>query len=247
MAHDPAARPSAAQLAQACGGSTIDRSRLAEAASRIAAGMMGAVVAEPGPAATLPDVSPVPVPARRLEGATISDMMIEAPSVRSLPEPQRTASPALRSGAEPVRSATDAVSPGAEPAHTVAEPARARDAMARVRAPRFSWTQVATIVSAVLIALVLGAVVGRVSARMRMGGLVILGAAQRKVELLIDGKTVKMPADGVALPLSPGRHTVTVLLPKGEHREYPLTVRAGEKIVVVPMARSGAIPDTDER
>ncbi|MBI5534364.1 MAG: serine/threonine protein kinase [Deltaproteobacteria bacterium] len=116
------------------------------------------------------------------------------------------------------------------------------------RVSDFSWQQVVLVLVSVILALGLGAVIGRMTGRAQGGSIMLMGTLPRKAEVLIDGRVVKVPADGTPIPLSVGKHTVSVVSPKGERRDFPVAIRPGERIVVVPTGKSGVLPDlTEER
>ena len=112
--------------------------------------------------------------------------------------------------------------------------------------PMFTWSQITVVLIALMVALGLGGVVGRLSAHGRGGSLMLMGTLHRRAEVLIDGKLVKVPTDGSPIPLAAGKHMVTVVLPKGDHRDFPVQIRPGERIVVVPMGKGGVLPDPSE-
>lgn len=60
-----------------------------------------------------------------------------------------------------------------------------------------------------------------------------------RTEIMIDGRTVILPEAGRPLPISPGRHTITVNLPRDE-REYDVFVQPGDHVVLVPVGRTKA-------
>ena len=103
-------------------------------------------------------------------------------------------------------------------------------------APTRAW-KVALLLAVVA---VLAAVAGRVSARPRQSSLSFAGTFPRRVEIRLDGQPTKPPVDGSSLPLSPGRHTLVLALPKGELREYTFQARPGQHVVLIPLQRSGA-------
>ena len=44
----------------------------------------------------------------------------------------------------------------------------------------------------------------------------------------------------ITLDLPPGRHLVTLVLPRNDRREYSIDVRAGDRILVFPLLRGSA-------
>jgi serine/threonine-protein kinase len=57
-----------------------------------------------------------------------------------------------------------------------------------------------------------------------------------RTEIQIDGRTVIVPEAGRPLRIEPGRHTITVSLPRDE-REYDVFVEPGDNVVLVPVTR----------
>ncbi len=60
-----------------------------------------------------------------------------------------------------------------------------------------------------------------------------------RTQVSIDGKTVIVPEAGRPLPIAPGRHTITVNLPRDE-REYDVFIQPGDHVVLVPVGRMKA-------
>jgi serine/threonine-protein kinase len=104
----------------------------------------------------------------------------------------------------------------------------------RIGPPRPSpW---AGLVVAVAAALVLGMAAVRL-ARPRQATLSLAAPLPRRSVIEIDGKPTMAPETGGTLQLPPGRHLVSLVLPRNERREYSIDVRAGDRVLVFPLLR----------
>ena len=54
-----------------------------------------------------------------------------------------------------------------------------------------------------------------------------------RTEIAIDGRTMLVPEPGRAIPLTPGRHVLTLQAGRREARDYEIVVQPGEHVLVV--------------
>lgn len=104
---------------------------------------------------------------------------------------------------------------------------------------------------AVLGAALFGFVAGRRVARSRMGQ-ITLPMLPARTEILLDGRVVLVPEPGRAIPIEPGRHTLSLEVARRDAKEYEFVVQPGEHVLVVNVtpraatrareAREGASP-----
>jgi hypothetical protein len=55
------------------------------------------------------------------------------------------------------------------------------------------------------------------------------------VELAIDGSALLTTEPGRALPIAPGRHTLTLTVGKREPKDFEIAIERGDRVLVVPM------------
>lgn len=87
---------------------------------------------------------------------------------------------------------------------------------------------------------VFGFVAGRRSAKLQAetrDATITIPSLPARTQVAIDGRTVILPEAGRPLPIEPGRHTITVNLPRDE-REYDVFIQPGDHVVLVPLQRS---------
>ena len=104
---------------------------------------------------------------------------------------------------------------------------------------------------AVFGAALFGFVAGRRVARSRMGQ-ITLPMLPARTEILLDGRVVLVPEPGRAIPIEPGRHTLSLEVARRDAKEYEFVVQPGEHVLVVNVtpravtrareAREGASP-----
>ena len=146
--------------------------------------------------------------------------------------PTPTVPMVVAGGSSPAPTVVDARPGRSVPTHDVGSPTSslAIDAATRWR------TLALALLGVVLVAG--GIVVGRFSSRSHAGALSVGPGLPRGVKLELDGRPFAPPIDGTPVGLSPGHHAL-VLARNSERRELPLQVRAGEHLVLVPVARAG--------
>ena len=88
-------------------------------------------------------------------------------------------------------------------------------------------------------ALILGLAALRL-ARPRHATLALASSLPKRSLVEIDGRPTLAPDVGGTLDLPPGRHLVTLVLPRNDRREYSIDVRAGDRILVFPLLRGSA-------
>ncbi len=99
---------------------------------------------------------------------------------------------------------------------------------------------IAGIVAALLASAVLGFVAGRRTMRARYAGgdaTLTLPALPARTTVSIDGRTLVVPEPGRPIPLSPGKHTITIGLPRDE-RDYEVHVEPGDHLLIIPVGKS---------
>ncbi|WP_156339259.1 serine/threonine protein kinase [Chondromyces crocatus] len=140
----------------------------------------------------------------------------------AVPAPPRGPAPSdpARAGRVPLD-----VDGGARAGATAASPAPA--------APRLPWV---ALTLAFTLVLIVGVLLGRSMSRQGPGKLSIGGPLPRRAQIELDGKPFSMPI-GDAAPLSPGSHTLAIVLPRGVRREYTFQVRPNEHIVILQSNR----------
>lgn len=104
---------------------------------------------------------------------------------------------------------------------------------------------------AVFGAALVGFVAGRRVVRSRMGQ-ITLPMLPARTEILLDGRVVLVPEPGRAIPIEPGRHTLSLEVARRDAKEYEFVVQPGEHVLVVNVtpraatrareAREGASP-----
>jgi serine/threonine-protein kinase len=94
-------------------------------------------------------------------------------------------------------------------------------------------------------ALLTGALLGRLSVRIRQATMSFGSQMPRRAHLEFDGQPITPPADGSELPIAPGRHTLTLITSKGERREVTFRARPGEQVMLLPLMRNVTTPDED--
>ncbi len=77
-------------------------------------------------------------------------------------------------------------------------------------------------------------------ARPRHATLALASPLPKRSVLEVDGKPTMAPDVGGSLSLSPGRHLLTLVLPRNERRDYSIDVRTGDRILVFPLLRGSA-------
>lgn len=97
---------------------------------------------------------------------------------------------------------------------------------------------------AALLLFVAGQVTARLSLRQARGSVSYAGALPRRATLEVDGQKEALPSDG-RLFLTPGEHTIALVLPKGTRREYTFRIRPNEHVVLLP-ARKGTSKDDED-
>jgi serine/threonine-protein kinase len=235
LRRDAAARPEAQALIAGLGEGAVDRGGLAD----LVAAAARAAAVDGSPSEPVVATGALRVASRSALAATIttSTSTVLTPTAPMV----ALAAPTLHDAAYAAArrtAARDASSPLTISARVV-EPG---GASSRARPPGLgsgstrAW-KVALLLAAVA---VLAAFAGRLSARPRQSSVSFAGTFPRRVEVRLDGQLTKPPVDGSPLPLSPGRHTLALTLPKGEIREYTFQARAGQHVVLVPLQRSGA-------
>ncbi|MBK8255109.1 MAG: serine/threonine protein kinase [Polyangiaceae bacterium] len=96
----------------------------------------------------------------------------------------------------------------------------------------------------VVAALGVGFFVGRFSQRGRGPSFSIDGNVSKRTDVYLDGRKLTF-ADGVAMPVSPGSHALTLVTQKGARREIPFAVKPGEHLVLVLPERAPNAPADD--
>lgn len=96
--------------------------------------------------------------------------------------------------------------------------------------------------------LAIGIVVGRVTSRPGPASIAIAGSLPRRTQVELNGQPL-MVQEGGKMPITPGRHSLAITLPRGERREYTFTVSPGEQVVFVPAPRNtgGARDSAEDR
>jgi len=151
--------------------------------------------------------------------------------------PDLTVLATLRDVSDPAHAAVSAHA--AVPAPTTSRRSSAPDSFpsARSWSARISRSTLVVAVLLTLLALAIGFVSGRFSARTRGGSLSISGPLPRRTEVLLDSKKLTF-AEGTPLPVPAGSHTLTLVSAKGARRDIPFTVRPGEHFVFLPTQRA---------
>jgi hypothetical protein len=114
------------------------------------------------------------------------------------------------------------------------------------------WSRIGlAVVPLVMVAVVVGFAVGRRSTRSRMGQ-ITLPMLPARTEILLDGRVVLVPEPGRAIPIEPGKHTLSLEVARRDAKEYEFVVQPGEHVLVVNVtpraatrareAREGASP-----
>jgi serine/threonine-protein kinase len=94
---------------------------------------------------------------------------------------------------------------------------------------------------------VLGWMVGRRGARRGRGASLGLSTAlPARGRLEIDGRVIATPEPGKEIPVAPGRHTVTIAIPRREEQAFDVVVGDGEHLVLVVPPLGGARRERDE-
>jgi len=101
----------------------------------------------------------------------------------------------------------------------------------------------AVVVLAAIGLLAIGILLGRFTSRGGPASLAIMGSLPRRTQVELNGQPL-MVQEGGKMPITPGRHTLAITLPRGERREYIITVSPGEQVVFVPSRNIGR--DTGE-
>lgn len=93
-----------------------------------------------------------------------------------------------------------------------------------------------------------GWMVGRRGARRRGASLGLSAALPARGRLEIDGRVIATPEPGKDIPVSPGRHTVSITLPRREAQVFDVVVDDGEHVVVLvqPAAANGRRDRADD-
>lgn len=156
-----------------------------------------------------------------------------APERRSAPTPAPPPAPAPPPIAPTVRELT--------PTAPLVVPATAVDSPPQ-RPPPVEPTRrgiLAVLVGGLFAGLV-GWMLGRRGARRRGASLGLSAALPARGRLEIDGRLIATPEPGKDIPVSPGRHTVSITLPRRETQTFDVIVDDGEHVVVlVQPAASG--------
>ena len=230
LQRDASARPAAPALIAGLDPKAIDRGGLAQL---VAAVTLGATV-EAGrrPSEPLPPMAAMagePKLARHPSRSTPRDSPALTPTAPMVRAVAATLIDVARRG-----EAGEALQPASSDA-TRASPPRASK----------PWRHGRLAVLLLGVAIVAG-VFGRLSARTRQSSLSFAGTFPRRAEVRLDGQVAKPPIDGSALPVAPGRHTLVLVLPKGEMREYTFQVHPGQHVVLLPLQRGGASVEIPE-
>lgn len=141
---------------------------------------------------------------------------------------------ASRAEAGPARAERAAVSVAPPP-----EPPRAR-------AAAWSARLAIGVLLAVLGAALFGFVAGRRVARSRIGQ-ITLPMLPARTEILLDGRVVLVPEPGRAIPIEPGRHTLSLEVARRDAKEYEFVVQPGEHVLVVNVTPRAATRARDAR
>jgi serine/threonine protein kinase len=145
--------------------------------------------------------------------------------------------------------------PAAAPPRTEASLARAeREAVSVApspeppRPPSAVWSARIglTLLLAVLGAALFGFVAGRRVSRSRMGQ-ITLPMLPARTEILLDGRVVLVPEPGRAIPIEPGRHTLSLEVARRDAKEYEFVVQPGEHVLVVNVTPRAATRARDAR
>ncbi|EYF04706.1 serine/threonine-protein kinase [Chondromyces apiculatus] len=238
LARRPEQRPTVEALRATLEGLPVDRGLLAEYVLR--AGEQASV----GPTPTAPMVMPgrpeptlagTPTPGR----VAVNPGPEEARGARGGHEGSHAGEHGAGLGGGPANSAQggDAIAARIAEARGLPAPVAPAAALAPVApvapAARLPW--VALTLGFALV-LVVGILIGRAGDRRSPGKLSIAGTLPRRSQLELDSKPFSMPIGG-GVTLSPGAHTLAIVLPRGNRREYTFQVRPNEHIVILPSAR----------
>jgi hypothetical protein len=93
-----------------------------------------------------------------------------------------------------------------------------------------------TVVGAVIIV----GLAGLRLARPRHATLSLASPLPKRTLVEVDGKPTLAPDVGGTLNLPPGRHLITLVLPRNDRRDYSIDVRAGDRVLVFPLLRGSA-------
>jgi serine/threonine-protein kinase len=221
LARDPAARPSLEAVIKALEALPREREALAERVERVARSESAALTP------TAPMGSAAPAPTLMDHAAVAATVAATAPVAATVTAPvtATVAAPATVSATAPA---------------TVSAPVSAAAYTSR----RVAWSLALVLIGIVFF--LAGNLVARAQLRNRPATLSLGGALPRRAQLELDGKRVAPPVDG-RLNLTPGDHTLAILLPKGTRREYTFHVRPSETIIVVTQSREkgGTTTDTE--
>ena len=111
-------------------------------------------------------------------------------------------------------------------------------ALAAPRSPGSLGSRAVLVLAAIGL-LAIGVIAGRITSRPRPGpaSTGIAGSLPRRTQVELNGQALIVP-EGGKMPISPGRHTLTITLPRSERREYTFTVNPGEQVIFVPAPRN---------
>ncbi len=103
-------------------------------------------------------------------------------------------------------------------------------------------TAFAVVALAIIGAFAVGLFFGRRVPRKSNDASITLPMIPARTEVLLDGKTMLVPEPGRAVPIEPGKHTLSIRLPKRDTRDYEFVAEPGDHVVVVSVAANKGAP-----
>jgi serine/threonine protein kinase len=103
-------------------------------------------------------------------------------------------------------------------------------------------TATAVVALAIIGAFAVGLFLGRRVPRKSNDATITLPMIPARTEVLLDGKTMLVPEPGRSVPIEPGKHTLSIRLPKRDTRDYEFVAEPGDHVVVVSVSANKGAP-----